>query len=86
MNHYNNAPETVIIFTSFGRDEIAIRSLRSLMKALEPVKHKVKVIVSSSQFISRSSRSHVEICDNNDEVQRKNAQKKKIFFIVICIK
>lgn len=48
MKHYNNAPETVIIFTSFGRDEISLRSLRSLLAAIEPVKNKVKVIVSDA--------------------------------------
>jgi hypothetical protein len=48
MKHYNNAPETVIIFTSFGRDEIALKSLNSLLNATAKVKDKVKIIVSDA--------------------------------------
>lgn len=48
MKHYNNAPETVIILTSFGRDEIAIKSINSLVKATESVRNKVKIIVSDA--------------------------------------
>jgi hypothetical protein len=48
MKHYNNAPETVIIFTSFGRDNIALKSLKSLIDATAKVRDKVKIIVSDA--------------------------------------
>lgn len=48
MQYYNNAPETVIIFTSFGRDEISLRSIKSLLDATEQVRDKVKIIVSDA--------------------------------------
>ena len=48
MKHYNNAPETVIIFTSFGRDEIALKSIKSLVDATSSVRDKVKIIVSDA--------------------------------------
>lgn len=48
MKHYNNSPETVIIFTSFGRNEIALKSLKSLLNATEKVRNKVKIIVSDA--------------------------------------
>lgn len=48
MKYYNNAPETVIILTSFGRDEIALKSINSLVNATESVRNKVKIIVSDA--------------------------------------
>ena len=52
MKHYNNAPETVIVFTSFGRDEIALRSIKSLVKATEKVRDKVDAIFSAKEKLN----------------------------------
>lgn len=41
-------PETVIIFTTFGRDEVSLRSIESLQKCIGPNSNKVRLIVADA--------------------------------------
>jgi len=42
------APETCIVFVSFGRPAIADKSLNSLLEAVEPVRNRVRIILSDA--------------------------------------
>ena len=46
------APETVIIFTTFERPEVAIRSFESLTNALKPVRDRVRLVVCDSSRLA----------------------------------
>ena len=45
---FKGAVETVIIFTSFGRDEISLQSIESLRNAVTHKGDSVKIIVSEA--------------------------------------
>lgn len=45
---YNGSPETVIIFSSYGREEVSLQSLASLQKATMLRREDIKIIVSDA--------------------------------------
>ncbi len=48
VKHYANSPETIIILNTFEREDIALKSIESLLGAIDGSRDRIKVIISDA--------------------------------------